>query len=122
MNNLYFVIGAAIVAIGYSLWKTKWIEAQDEGSDRMKSIGKSIADGAMAFLNAEYRILIIFVIIIAIVLGIANNDRVDSSILISLSFIVGAVASGLSGFWVPIPCISISKFGCILRVVYVVLF
>jgi K(+)-stimulated pyrophosphate-energized sodium pump len=97
-NNLYFVIGAAIIAMGFSFWKTKWIEAQDEGSDRMKSIGKNIADGAMAFLNAEYRVLIIFVFVVAIILGIANNGRDDSSALIALSFIVGAVASGLAGF------------------------
>ena len=61
-SNLIFVVGAGILAMLFSFWKTSWINKQDEGSDRMKKIGKSIADGAMAFLKAEYRILSIFVI------------------------------------------------------------
>ena len=97
-SNYMFVIGAAVLAMVYSFWKTSWIEAQDEGTDRMKSIGASIADGAMAFLKAEYRVLSIFVIAVAILLGFANSGRADSSALISLSFVVGAVTSGLAGF------------------------
>ena len=97
-NNLIFVIGAGVLAMIYSFWKTSWIEAQDEGTDRMKSIGTSIADGAMAFLKAEYRVLAIFVLAVAIILGVANNGRADSSALISLSFVVGALASGLAGY------------------------
>ncbi len=98
MNNLYYVIGAGIFAMLYAFWKTEWINRQDEGTDRMKQIGASIADGAMAFLKAEYRVLAIFVVAVAILLGIANKGRADSSALISLSFVVGAVASGLAGF------------------------
>ena len=64
----------------------------------MKSIGGSIADGAMAFLKAEYRILAVFVIAVAFILGYANSGRSDSSAMISLSFVVGALASGLAGF------------------------
>ena len=93
-----FVIGAGVLAMIYSFWKTSWIEAQDEGTDRMKSIGASIADGAMAFLKTEYRVLAIFVLAIAILLGVANRGRADSSALISLSFVVGALASGLAGY------------------------
>jgi K(+)-stimulated pyrophosphate-energized sodium pump len=97
-SNFIFVIGAAVLAMLYSFWKTAWINKQDEGTDRMKSIGSSIADGAMAFLKAEYRILSIFVIAVAILLGFANYGRADSSALISLSFVVGAIASALAGF------------------------
>ena len=97
-SNLMYVIGAGALAMVYSFWKTNWIEAQDEGTERMKAIGKSIADGAMAFLKAEYRVLAIFVAVVAFLLGFANNGRADSSALISLSFIVGAVTSGLAGF------------------------
>jgi len=97
-SNFIFVIGAAVLAMLYSFWKTAWINKQDEGTDRMKSIGSSIADGAMAFLKAEYRILSIFVIAVAILLGFANSGRADSSALISLSFVVGAIASALAGF------------------------
>ena len=97
-SNLLYVIGAAVIAMAYSFWKTSWIEAQEEGTDRMKSIGKSIADGAMAFLKAEYRVLAGFVLAVAVLLGFANTGRDDSSALISLSFVVGAIASGLAGF------------------------
>ena len=97
-NNIIFVLVAGFIALAFSFWKTNWIEAQDEGTDRMKVIGKSIADGAMAFLKAEYRVLALFVLAVAVLLGLANNGREDSNVLISLSFIVGALASGLAGF------------------------
>ncbi len=96
--NMTFVLGAGILALLFSFWKTRWIEAQDQGTEKMKVIGASIADGAMAFLKAEYRVLAVFIVVVAIVLGITNNNRADSSILISLSFLVGAVASGLAGY------------------------
>ena len=96
--SFIFIIGAAVLAMLYSFWKTGWINKQDEGTERMKLIGSKIADGAMAFLKAEYRILSIFVIAVAILLGFANAGRADSSALISLSFIVGAIASALAGF------------------------
>ena len=98
MNNLYYVIGTGLLAMLFAFWKTNWINRQDEGSDRMKQIGASIADGAMAFLKAEYRVLSIFVVAVAVLLGLANNGRSDSNSLIALSFVVGALASGLAGF------------------------
>ena len=97
-NNIIIVIGSGLLALIFAFWKKNWIEAQDEGTDQMKKIGKSIADGAMAFLKAEYKILSVFVIAIAILLGIANANQADSDPLISLSFVVGALASGLAGF------------------------
>ena len=98
MNNLLLVMGAGVLAMLFSFWKTTWINKQDEGTDRMKQIGSSIAEGAMAFLKAEYRVLTIFVIAVALLLGFANSGRNDSSALIAMSFIVGAMASGLAGF------------------------
>ena len=97
-SNLILVVVAGGLAMLFSFWKTSWINKQDEGTERMKQIGASIAEGAMAFLNAEYRVLAIFVISVAVVLGFANSGRSDSSILISMSFIVGAIASGLAGY------------------------
>ena len=96
--NMIFVLAAGVLALLFSVWKTQWIEAQDQGTEKMKVIGSSIAEGAMAFLKAEYRVLTVFVIAVAILLGIANSDREDSSILISLSFLVGALTSGLAGY------------------------
>ena len=98
MDNLYYVIASGILAMLFAFWKTNWINRQDEGTDRMKQIGASISDGAMAFLKAEYRVLSIFVVAVAVLLGFANNGRSDSNSLIALSFIVGALASGLAGF------------------------
>ena len=97
MNNLYYVIGAGVVAMLFAFWKTSWINNQDEGSDRMKQIGASIADGAMAFLKAEYQVLAFFVIIVACLLAFAANSQGDS-LLVSISFLSGALASGLAGF------------------------
>ena len=97
MDNLYYVLGAGVLAMLYAFWKTNWINGQDEGTDRMKQIGASIADGAMAFLKAEYRVLAIFVVIVACLLAFAANSSGDSW-LVSISFLVGALASGLAGF------------------------
>ena len=98
MNNLYYVIGASLVAMLYAFWKTNWINNQDEGSDRMKQIGANIADGAMAFLKAEYRILGVFVVVVAIILFVGYSLKGEGTELIAVSFIVGAFASGLAGF------------------------
>ena len=95
---LWAVLNAGVLALIYAAWKTNWINKQDQGTERMVLIGKSIAEGAMAFLKAEYRILGIFVVVVALLLGIANAGRTNSSALISLSFIAGAFASGLAGF------------------------
>ena len=97
-SNLMYVISAGALAMLYAFWKTSWITAQDEGTNRMKQIGASIADGAMAFLKAEYRVLAVFVIAVAVLLSIANSGKADSSPLIALSFIVGAFASAFAGF------------------------
>jgi K(+)-stimulated pyrophosphate-energized sodium pump len=97
MDNLYYVLGAGGLAMLYAFWKTNWINGQDEGTDRMKQIGSSIAAGAMAFLKAEYRVLAIFVVIVACLLAFAANSSGDSW-LVSISFLVGALASGLAGF------------------------
>ena len=98
VNMIYLVILSGIIALIYSIWKSSWIIKQDEGTDTMKMIGGSIAEGAMSFLKAEYKILSIFVLAVALLLGFANYGKTDSSVLISLSFVVGALASGLAGF------------------------
>ena len=97
-NFVLLVILSGILAMAFAFWKASWINTQNEGNQRMKTIGASIADGAMAFLRAEYRILGVFVVAVALVLGYANSGRADSSAFIALSFIIGAVASGFAGF------------------------
>jgi K(+)-stimulated pyrophosphate-energized sodium pump len=89
------ILGA--LGLLYTFWKTSWINKQDEGTDRMKRIAGNIAAGAMAFLKAEYKVLAIFVVIVAVLLGISGNTP-ESSPLIGLSFIIGALCSGLAGY------------------------
>jgi len=97
-NNIIYVLVAGLLALIFSFWKTSWIENQDQGTKKMIVIGSSIADGAMAFLRAEYRVLSVFVIAVAIILGVANKNNPESSVFIAFSFLIGAVASGLAGF------------------------
>ena len=97
-NNIIYVLVAGFLALIFSFWKTSWIEKQDQGTKKMVVIGSSIADGAMAFLRAEYRVLSVFVIAVAIILGVANKNNPESSVFIAFSFLIGAVASGLAGF------------------------
>ena len=95
-STMMLVIGSGLLAMVYSFWKTNWIIQQDEGTDRMKTIGANIAEGAMAFLKAEYRVLVVFVVVVAVLLGLANSEKGNE--LIALSFITGALTSGLAGF------------------------
>ena len=92
------IIGAGMLAMLYSFWKTGWINKQDQGTEKMERIGSNIADGAMSFLKAEYRVLAIFIVVVAALLGFANVGNSESSALIALSFITGALTSGLAGF------------------------
>ena len=99
MDNsyIYLVLGAGFIAMLFSFWKTSWINRQDQGTERMVKIGKAIADGAMAFLRAEYKVLAIFVVIVAILLAFLAPES-KNSWLVSISFLIGALASGLAGF------------------------
>jgi len=92
------IIGAGLLAMLYSFWKTSWINKQDQGTEKMERIGSNIADGAMSFLKAEYRVLAVFIVVVAALLGFVNVGNSESSALIALSFITGALTSGLAGF------------------------
>ncbi len=94
---LYLIPLAGLIALLYTFIKSSWVSKQDVGTDRMGRISESIAAGAMAFLKAEYRVLAIFVIAVAILLGISANPE-TSSWMVAISFVVGAICSGLAGF------------------------
>jgi K(+)-stimulated pyrophosphate-energized sodium pump len=99
MENLIYLIPAAgVIALLFTYIKSAWVAKQDVGTERMAKIAGHIAEGAMAFLRAEYKVLAIFVVVVAILLGIQGNATENSSPLIALSFIVGAFCSGLAGF------------------------
>ena len=76
--------------------------AQEVGTDKMAGIAKNITDGAMSFLRAEYSILFIFVVAVAALLGLWGNHSQGDALrrhLIALSFVLGALCSGLSWFY-----------------------
>ena len=87
-----------IVALIYTFWRSSWVAKQEVGTERMARIAKNISDGAMAFLKSEYRILAIFVVVVAILLFISGGSNEASHPLVAVSFIIGAVCSGLAGF------------------------
>ncbi len=87
-----------ILALIFVFWKNAWVKKQDEGDEKMSRIAKNIADGAMSFLKAEYKLLSIFVLAVAVLLFFKGNAEVDSNGLVAVSFIVGAICSGLAGF------------------------
>ena len=98
MNDLlYLVPGSGLVALIFVYIKNNWVASRDVGSEKMERIAKNIADGAMAFLRAEYKILSVFVLITAVLLGFKGESE-GSSYLVAVSFIVGALCSGLAGF------------------------
>ena len=90
---------AGAIGLGYAFMRSQWVNKQAVGTERMAEIAGDIQEGANAFLRREYRVLAIFVIVVAALLLLANMSRADSSPLIALSFILGAVCSGLAGFF-----------------------
>jgi K(+)-stimulated pyrophosphate-energized sodium pump len=87
-----------ILALLYTFWKTSWIKKQDPGTEKMQKISQHIAEGAMAFLKAEYRVLAVFVLFVALLLAYSGLTADNSSPLVGFSFVVGAFCSALAGF------------------------
>ncbi len=91
----WFSLVAGILALLYAFWKTRWIYKQDPGNKTMVEISGHIREGAMAFIRREYRVLAIFVIVVAFLLVVGNQGMVR---LVAISFVVGAFCSGLAGY------------------------
>lgn len=100
MDKILFYAVPAMGALGllYTLIKFNWVSRQDAGTDRMKQISNYIAEGAMAFLKAEYKILGYFVVIVALLLGFMGYSDPHSHWSIALAFVMGAFFSALAGF------------------------
>jgi len=99
-NIIYLVPVVAVLALIYAYIRASWVYRQDAGNDRMKLIGSWIADGAMAFLSREYRFLVWFVVSVAVLLGISNYFvSEDTTAVIALSFVLGALCSALAGYF-----------------------
>ena len=100
MNSLLFyaVPAMGIVGLLYTLLKFNWVAKQPAGGDRMKEISNYIAEGAMAFLKAEWKILGYFVVIVALLLGFMASKNSTSHWSISIAFVIGAVFSATAGY------------------------
>ena len=94
----YLIPVFGIIALLYTYLKAGWVSKQDAGNERMTEIAKYIADGAMAFLKAEYKILSYFVVVMALLLGILGATNEKSHWAIAIAFIIGAFFSALAGF------------------------
>ena len=111
MEIIYIALAAAVVGLAFALALTLWILRQDQGSERVQFIGRAIQEGAMAFLSLEYRLLALFVAVIAVILAVfidydvtgrvadsaaySGGDGVPST---AIAYLIGAIGSALAGF------------------------
>lgn len=95
---IYLVPAMGLIGLLYTFVKFNWVSKQDPGNARMKEISDHIAEGAMAFLRAEWKILGYFVVIVAILLAVMASANPHSHWLIAGAFIVGAVLSATAGY------------------------
>ena len=96
-NIIYIPIILSLLGLIFMYLKATWVRNQDPGNKRMQEISTSIKKGALAFLNAEYRLLFIFVIIASIALFVISLMVASTSWMIVPAFIIGAVFSALAG-------------------------
>ena len=95
---IYAVPAMGIIGLLYTFIKFKWVASQDAGSERMKEISNYIAEGAMAFLKAEWKILGYFVAIVAVLLAVMSQSNPNSHWSIAVAFILGAISSATAGY------------------------
>jgi K(+)-stimulated pyrophosphate-energized sodium pump len=102
MNSIwaYSVPAIGLLGLLYAIIKYGWVAKQDAGNDRMREISNYIAEGAMAFLKAEWKVLAYFVVIAALLLGVMGsvNASHGGHWSIAISFIIGAFFSALAGY------------------------
>jgi len=96
-NIIYIIPLFGLIALAYTFWKSAWVSKQEVGTEKMGRIANNIADGAMAFLRAEYKVLAIFVAVVACLMFWSGMNE-GSSPFVALSFILGAICSALAGF------------------------
>ena len=97
-NLIYLVPVMGIIGLLYTLVKFNWVSRQDAGNERMQEIAKYIADGAMAFLKAEWKILGYFVVVVGILLAVMASTNPHGHWMIAGAFVVGAVLSAAAGY------------------------
>ncbi|MGF7216084.1 K(+)-stimulated pyrophosphate-energized sodium pump [Spirosoma lacussanchae] len=97
-NSLYIVPFLGLVGLAVMFAKFVWVSRQDAGDARMQEISGYIADGAIAFLKAEWRVLIIFGLIVAVLLSWSGSLVENSHWSIGIAFAFGAFTSALAGY------------------------
>lgn len=100
MNDylIYAIPAMGLLGILVMIGKSAWVSKQDAGDDSMKNLAKHIADGAMSFLKAEWKVLTYFVIIAGILLAYSGTLVEHSSWIIAIAFLIGAVLSAFAGY------------------------
>ncbi|UOY07654.1 sodium-translocating pyrophosphatase [Muricauda sp. SCSIO 64092] len=93
-----FLPAFGVLGLLYVFIRSGWVSKQDVGEEKMAKIAKNIADGAMSFLKAEYKILSVFVAAVAVLLFFKGSNEPGSNGMVAVSFIVGAICSALAGF------------------------
>jgi K(+)-stimulated pyrophosphate-energized sodium pump len=96
-NLIFLPIGLSIIGLLFMLVKMAWVKKQNPGNEKMQGISKSIKEGAMAFLSAEYKLLAIFVVIASVALFGISRIVDTTSWMIVPAFVVGAVFSAVAG-------------------------
>jgi len=99
-NGLFWIIPVcSVIALGFAWFFFKQVMKEDEGNDTMKKIAKYVRDGAMAYLKQQYKIVVIFFIIITIVFSIMAYILKVQNPWVPFAFITGGFFSGLAGFF-----------------------
>lgn len=96
-NLIYLIPLFGVIGLGVMILKAMWVKKQNRGNEKMQQISNAIKDGALAFLKAEYRLLLIFVVVAAAALFGVSMYVETTSWLIVPAFIIGAVFSALAG-------------------------
>ena len=94
MENLLYVVPAiAVLAILFAVYLANKVKKQDAGTDKMKEIADAISEGARAFLTSEYKVLVIFVVVLFVLIGVGIGNWVTA-----ICFVVGALFSTIAGY------------------------
>ena len=94
---IYLPVALALLGLAYMTYKKSWVMKQDAGDGKMKEISDHIYEGALAFLNAEYRLLSVFVLVVSLALAAVSFIVPTTHILIVVAFISGALFSAWAG-------------------------